>query len=138
MKKQVAKRNNRYYRTTSCDTVVSYFYHKAKEDETKEVKIEDFRYNGPKPQTREAAIVMLADSVEAAVRSIKDPNKKNIEEMIRNIIKGKLEDNQLEECNLTLKDLNLIANAFSSILMGIFHERIEYPNLDLENERGEI
>lgn len=120
------------------DTVVSYFYHKAKEDETKEVKIEDFRYNGPKPQTREAAIVMLADSVEAAVRSIKDPNKKNIEEMIRNIIKGKLEDNQLEECNLTLKDLNLIANAFSSILMGIFHERIEYPNLDLENERGEI
>ncbi|NMB26580.1 MAG: HDIG domain-containing protein [Tissierellia bacterium] len=120
------------------DTVVSYFYHKAKEDETKEVKIEDFRYNGPKPQTREAAIVMLADSVEAAVRSIKEPNKKNIEEMIRSIIKGKLEDSQLEECDLTLKDLNLIANAFSSILMGIFHERIEYPNLDLETEKGEV
>lgn len=58
--------------------------------------------------------------------------------MIRSIIKGKLEDSQLEECDLTLKDLNLIANAFSSILMGIFHERIEYPNLDLETEKGEV
>lgn len=120
------------------DTVVSYFYHKEKQDETKEVKMEDFRYNGPKPQTREAAIVMLADSTEAAVRSIKDPSKKNIEEMIRSIIKGKLEDSQLEECDLTLKDLNVIANAFSSTLMGIFHERIEYPNLDLEIGRGDV
>ena len=119
------------------DTIVSYFYHKAKQNETKDVKIEDFRYNGSRPQTREAAIVMLADSVEAAVRSIKEPNKKNVEEMIRSIIKGKLEDNQLEECDLTLKDLNTIANAFSSILMGIFHERIEYPSLDLEEEKGE-
>ncbi|NLJ99292.1 MAG: HDIG domain-containing protein [Tissierellia bacterium] len=112
------------------DTAVMYFYHKAKQIEEQEVKLEDFRYSGPKPQTREAAIVMLADSTEAAVRSIKEPTKKNIEEMIRNIIRGKLEDGQLEECDLTLKDLNTIANAFSSIMMGIFHERIEYPDLD--------
>lgn len=119
------------------DTAVMYFYHKAKQNEDNiEVKIEDFRYPGPKPQTKEAAIVMLADSTEAAVRSIKAPDKKSIEEMIRNIIKGKLEDGQLEECDLTLKDLNTIANAFSSTIMGIFHERIEYP--DLEEVKGEI
>lgn len=121
------------------DTTVSYFYHKAlKEDGSKEVNIEDFRYPGPKPQTREAAIVMLADSTEAAVRSLKEPSKKNIEEMIRNIIRGKLQDGQLEECDLTLKDLNTIANAFSAIMMGIFHERIEYPNLELAKEKGEL
>ncbi|HSH36481.1 HDIG domain-containing metalloprotein [Schnuerera sp.] len=120
------------------DTVVSYFYHKAKQNESLEVKIEDFRYSGPKPQTKEAAIVMLADSTEAAVRSIKEPNKKNVEEMIRNIIKGKLEDGQLEECNLTLKNLSDIANAFSSVMMGIFHERIEYPNEGLKEEKGEV
>lgn len=118
------------------DTAVMYFYHKAKKD-NEEVKIEDFRYSGPKPQTREAAIVMLADSTEAAVRSIKDPDKKSVEEMIRNIIKGKLDDNQLEECDLTLKDLNLIARAFSTILMGIFHERIEYPELKEKEDEVE-
>lgn len=119
------------------DTAVMYFYHKAKQNEENiEVKMEDFRYPGPKPQTKEAAIVMLADSTEAAVRSIKEPNKKNIEEMIRNIINGKLDDGQLDECDLTLKDLNTIANAFSSTIMGIFHERIEYP--DLEDIKGEI
>ena len=121
------------------DTAVMFFYHKAKQQEDGiEVKIEDFRYPGPKPQTKEAALVMLADSTEAAVRSIKDPNKKNIEEMIRNVIKGKLEDGQLSECNITLKDLNTIAIAFSSVLMGIYHERIEYPDLNLEKEKGEI
>ncbi|MCF6466530.1 HD family phosphohydrolase [Clostridium sp. Cult2] len=119
------------------DTVVSYFYHKAKQNESLEPKIEDFRYLGPKPQTKEAAIVMLADSTEAAVRSIKEPTKKNIEEMIRNIIRGKLEDGQLEECDLTLKSLNDIANAFSSVMMGIFHERIEYPNSDLVKKKGD-
>ena len=119
------------------DTIVSYFYYKAKENGSSEVNIEDFRYPGPKPQTKEAAIVMLADSTEAAVRSIKEPTKKNIEEMIRNIINGKLEDGQLEECDLTLKNLNAIANAFSSVMMGIYHERIEYPNLDLAKEKGD-
>lgn len=121
------------------DTAVMFFYHKAKQNEENiEVKIEDFRYPGPKPQTKEAALVMLADSTEAAVRSIKEPNKKNIEEMIRSIIKGKLDDGQLDECDLTLKDLNTIANAFSSTVMGIFHERIEYPDLDMEKNKGEI
>lgn len=120
------------------DTMVAYFYHKAKQNGEKEVKEEDFRYNGPKPQTREAAIVMMADSTEAAVRSIKEPTNENIEEMIRNIIKGKLKDNQLEECNLTLKNLNEIANAFISVMMGIFHERIEYPESKSSSEKGDV
>lgn len=120
------------------ETVVAYFYYKALQSENSDnVKIEDFRYKGPKPQTREAALIMLADSAEAAVRSIKEPNKGKIEEMVRNIIKGKLEDGQLEECDLTLKDLNTIANTFCTILLGIFHDRIEYPKLDLKEIKGE-
>ena len=111
------------------DTFVSYFYHKAKE-ENGQVNEEDFRYYGPKPQTKEAAIVMLADSTEAAVRSIKKPNRENIEAMIKNIINGKLNSNQLSECDLTYRNLNQIKDAFLSVIMGIFHERIEYP----ENE----
>lgn len=112
------------------DTMVSYFYHKAKEESGGEVNMGDFRYDGPKPRTKEAAIVMLADSTEAAVRSIKEPNKENIEAMIKNIIKGKLNDNQLSECDLTLKNLKEIADAFLSVMMGIFHERIEYPEIE--------
>lgn len=112
------------------NTLVQYFYHKAKQENGDEVNMENFRYGGPKPQTKEAAIVMLADSTEAAVRSIKEPNRENIETMIKNIIKGKLNDNQLDECDLTLKNLNEISNAFLSVMMGIFHERIEYPETE--------
>lgn len=121
------------------DTIVAYFYYKALKGENGDnIKIEDFRYKGQKPQTKEAAIIMLADSVEAAVRSIKEPNKGKIEEMVRNVIKGKLEDGQLEECDLTLKDLNTIANIFCTVLLGIFHDRIEYPKLDLKEMKEEI
>lgn len=120
------------------DTVLAFFYYKAsKGKKGEDVKLEDFRYKGPKPQTKEAAIIMLADSSEAAVRSIKNPNKGKIEEMVRNIIKDRLEDRQLEECNLTLKDLNIIANTFSNVLLGIFHDRIEYPKLDIKEVKGD-
>lgn len=108
------------------DTLVSYFYHKAKKDNG-ETNEKDFKYDGPKPLTKEAAIVMLADSTEAAVRSIKEPNRENIEAMIKNIIDGKLNSNQLSECDLTFKNLDEIKDAFLSVIMGIFHERIEYP-----------
>ncbi|WP_077367959.1 HD family phosphohydrolase [Anaerosalibacter sp. Marseille-P3206] len=121
------------------DTFVAFFYYKALKGENGDnVKIEDFRYKGPKPQTKEAAIIMLADSSEAAVRSIKEPNKGKIEEMVRSVIKTKLEDGQLEECDLTLKDLNTIANIFCTVLLGIFHDRIEYPKLDLKEVKEEI
>lgn len=119
------------------DTLVAYFYHKALNGENSEhVQEESFRYEGPKPQTKEAAIIMLADSVEAAVRSMREPTKGKIEGLVREIIKNKLNDGQLDECDLTLKDLDTIANSFLNILLGIFHERIEYPKLDLNELRG--
>ena len=115
-------------------TPVLYFYHNAKKkDET--VKLEDFRYSGPKPQTAEAAIVMMADTVEAAVRSLPEPTPAKIEELIRKLIKEKLEDGQFDECPITLSDLDTIAKTFTSVVTGIFHERIEYPDVDLKEER---
>ena len=119
------------------NTLVAYFYHKAITGENSEnVKEENFRYAGPKPKTKEAAIIMLADSVEAAVRSIQEPTKGKIEGLVREIIKSKLEDGQLTECDLTFKDLDIVASSFLNVLLGIFHERIEYPKLDLDELKG--
>ena len=117
--------------------LVAYFYHKALEmGNSDNVKEEDYRYNAPKPQTKEAAIIMLADSVEAAVRSMPVPSSGKIEGLVRKIIKERLQDGQLEESPLTFKDLDLIANAFTRILNGIFHNRIEYPDSVLEAMKG--
>lgn len=115
-------------------SLLTYFYNKAlsQEKTTEEVS---FRYDGPKPQTKEIAIIMLADSVEAAVRSMNKPTPGKIDGLIRQIIKEKLADGQLDESNLTLKDLDKIANAFSKVLTGIFHNRIEYPEKVKELER---
>ena len=109
-------------------TMVSFFYQKAlKEDEHKTIKRDDFRYPGPKPKTREAAIIMLADSVEATSRSLSKVSSPTIRNMIRKTIRTKLEDKQLDDCDLTLKDLRVIAATFERILSAIFHTRIEYP-----------
>ncbi|KAB3535354.1 HDIG domain-containing protein [Alkaliphilus pronyensis] len=119
------------------DTLVAYFYHKAKNMANgEEVDEQTFRYSGIKPQNKETAIVMLADSVEAAVRSLTSPTKDKIENMIHKIVKDKLEDGQLEESNLTLKELEKIKQAFISVIMGIFHERIEYPDIDSKDTKG--
>jgi putative nucleotidyltransferase with HDIG domain len=111
-------------------TLVAYFYYKAKKtDKNDSVKIDDFRYQGPRPTTREAAVVMLADSVEAAVRSMIDKTEGKMEGLIRNIIKDRLDDGQLDLCDLTLKDLDSIARAFIRVFGGYFHEREEYPEI---------
>lgn len=116
--------------------LVSYFYHKALEsDRTETVTEEEYRYEGPKPQTREAAIVMLADSVEAAVRSLQNRTPGRVEGLVRKIIKDKLNDGQLDECDLTFKDLDVIATSFVRVLSGIFHSRVEYPDMSQEIER---
>jgi len=113
----------------------TYFYHKALENGKNEsVPEEEFRYDGPKPQTREAALVMLADSVEAAVRSLQNRTYNRVEGMVHRIIKDKLLDGQLDECDLTFKDLDVIASSFIQVLSGIFHARIEYPDLSKEVE----
>lgn len=110
-------------------TLVKYFYYTLKNNSENPdlIKEDAFRYPGPKPQTKEAAIIMMADSVEAAVRSIQEPTLDKIEAMVNNIIKDKLNSNQLNECDLTFKDLEVIKACFLKVLKGIYHHRIEYP-----------
>jgi putative nucleotidyltransferase with HDIG domain len=114
-------------------SLISYFYHKAQERQLSksgkvtEIKEEDFRYPGPKPQTKEAGLVMLADMVEAASRSLVDPTPARIQGMVQKIINKVFSDGQLDACELTLKDLHEIAKGFNKTLSGIFHHRIEYP-----------
>jgi hypothetical protein len=111
-------------------TPVMFFYHKALQlADGQPVDINDFRYAGPKPQTKEASIVMLADTIEAAVRSMKDPTPKAIDQFIERLVRGKLEDGQLSDCELSLRDIDQICEAFSGILKGVYHERIEYPKV---------
>jgi putative nucleotidyltransferase with HDIG domain len=110
--------------------LIRYFFNKAAEyhQDEKEVLTEaDFRYEGPKPQTKEAALVMLADSVEAAVKSLPKSTPAKIEAVIQKIIRERLDEGQFDECNLTLKDLTLIKNSFVKVLGGLYHSRIEYP-----------
>lgn len=113
--------------------LITYFYQKAKDQAEKKgiksfmVKEEDFRYPGPKPQTKEASLVMLADAVEAASRTLVDPTAARIQGMVQKIINKVFSDGQLDDCELTLKDLNEIAKSFYKTLSGIFHHRIDYP-----------
>ncbi|MBA4417913.1 MAG: hypothetical protein C0392_08390 [Syntrophus sp. (in: bacteria)] len=111
-------------------SLVTYFYNRAKELEDPKLHLvedKDFRYGGPKPQTKEAGILMLADVVEAASRILEEPTPKRIETHVQNMVKHIFLDGQLDECELTLKDLHAIQKSFITILIGIFHQRIEYP-----------
>jgi cyclic-di-AMP phosphodiesterase PgpH len=110
-------------------TLLKFFYHKAKQNGN-EVKEEDFRYPGPKPQTKESAVIGIADSVEAAVRSLAHPTHEQIETLVRNIIADRLQDGQLSECHITLKELDTVAYTLCETLKGIFHSRIEYPEMN--------
>lgn len=114
-------------------SIVKYFYITAKNNSEKpdDILEDDYRYEGPKPQTREAALVMLADGCEAAVRSIQEPTEEKIRTMVQNIIKGVFETGNLDECDISFKDLNIITNSFLKALTGIYHERIEYPTLSI-------
>jgi len=97
------------------------------------VKEEQFRYPGPKPNMKETAILMIADAVESAVRAAKNPSNEEIDAIIQKIIKERLNDGQLEDSPLTLKDLKTIAETFSRMLRGMHHKRIKYHN-DLVQE----
>lgn len=116
-------------------SLMYYFYQKALEEakDGEPVNEDNFRYPGPKPQTREAAIMMLADSVEGATRTIDDPNPKKIGEMVRKIINNKFIDGQLDECNLTLKEIDRISNEFTRVLSAMYHSRIKYPEKKADN-----
>ena len=108
--------------------LVFYFFKRALEKtDSEDVFEEGFRYPGPKPQTKEAACVLLADSVEAASRTLDDPTPSSIQGLVKKVINNKFIDAQLDECDLTLKDLEKIAEIFTHILTGIYHSRVEYP-----------
>lgn len=118
--------------------LVRYFFQRATENvqEDKErLKESDFRYPGPKPRSKEAALVMLADSVEAAARSMGRPSPARLEGMVTSILKDRLESGQLDEANLTFRDLDKIKSAFLKVLGGIFHHRIKYPEVTKDAER---
>ncbi|MCQ9208511.1 MAG: HDIG domain-containing protein [Omnitrophica bacterium] len=118
-------------------SLIYYFYQRALEkvEDDQVLKEEGFRYPGPKPQTKETAVVLLADSVEAASRTLGEPTPARIKGLVRKIINNKFIDNQLDQCDLTLKNLEIIGDTFTRILMGIFHSRIEYETG--ENSKSE-
>ena len=110
------------------NTPVMYFYAEAtKQADGQPVDIADFRYDGRRPQSKEAAIVMLADTVEAAVRTLPDPTPSTMEAFIAKLVNSKVDDGQLSEAPLTLGDISLICKSFFAVMNGVFHERIEYP-----------
>ena len=116
-------------------SLVRYFFEKAKEKydpDMQKVGEESYRYPGPIPKGREAALIMLADSIEAASRSLKAPSETNLKRLITDMFSKHMEDGQLDECDFSLKELRAIAASFLSTLFTIYHPRIEYPGFDFE------
>jgi putative nucleotidyltransferase with HDIG domain len=121
------------------NSLVRFFYAKAKQTydpEEQTVGEEPFRYPGPPPQTKEAGLVMLADAIEAASRSLKAPTKDNLKRVITDIINGTLQDGQLDACDFSLRELRIVAAAFLTILYAIYHPRIEYPGFSFNGRPG--
>lgn len=106
---------------------ISFFYQQAAERTTETVDAALFTYPGPRPQSREAAILMLSDSTEAAARASRDHSREAIEQLVERIIRQRLEEGQFDDCNLTLRDLTRIKQSFVTLLTGIYHPRIPYP-----------
>lgn len=118
-------------------SLIKYFYDKAKQIKGDDsVNPNDFRYQGPTPQTKEAAIVMLADVVEAASRTLENPTQARLQGLIQNLINKIFADHQLDACDLTLRDLHRIAKSFTKILTGIYHSRIEYSEPAAPSSEG--
>ena len=109
-------------------TLVQYFYNKAKQ-QGELIREIDFRYSGPKPKSKESAIILLADTIEAAVRASEDKSKETIEGLIRSLIKHKMDDGQLSDADISLKEIETIINAFVSVLLGAYHQRIQYQKV---------
>ncbi|MCQ2588789.1 MAG: HDIG domain-containing protein [Treponema sp.] len=109
------------------NSVIAYFYNEAKEKDPT-VAPEDFSYPGNPPSTKESAVVMLADTVEAACRTLENPSVSRLEKFITQLVNGKVEHNQLDNCDLTFTDITKIKQAFVQILVGYYHSRIEYPD----------
>jgi len=118
--------------------LMTYFYSKAKEKQDPEmdpVKEDDYRYTGPKPQTKEAAILMLADAVEASARTLEDPSPGKLKNVIKKMVDTIIADGQLDECDINLKELDRMSHAFLRVLLGIYHRRVSYPGFDFEAKK---
>ncbi|HKJ04789.1 MAG TPA: HDIG domain-containing protein [Geopsychrobacteraceae bacterium] len=119
--------------------LIKFFYDRAKNQANpgvQQIDERDYRYHGPKPQTREAALIMLADAIEAASKTLTNPTQARIQGMVQKLINNVFIDGQLDECELTLKDLHLIAKSFNMVLAGTFHHRIDYPEpVHIEREK---
>ena len=116
-------------------SLVRYFFEKAKDTydpEMQEIGEESYRYPGPLPKKKEAALVMLADEVEAASRSLKAPSKPNLKRVISEIFNNALEDGQLDDCDISIKELRVTADSFLETLYSIYHPRVEYPGFEFE------
>ncbi len=118
------------------NSLIAYFYKKAleKSSDKSQLKEANFRYPGPRPQTRESAIILLADSVEASCRALEEPTSAGIRMLVKKIINNKFIDGQLDECDLTLKGIEKIASSFERVLIGIYHTRLNYPSSPTEKE----
>ena len=115
--------------------LMKYFYEKARDaadGKDRKVDENDFRYPGPTPQRKEAAILMLADQVEAAARTLQEPNPSQIRGLIRRLIQVNIQERQFDECDITMKDLDKILRAFERVITGMHHHRIEYPGFDFK------
>ncbi|GEB76249.1 HD family phosphohydrolase [Sporolactobacillus inulinus] len=108
-------------------TLLKYFYVKAQELSETPIDESEFRYPGPKVQTKEAAVVELADSIEAAVRAMKKPNPVKVNNLVKSIFNARLSDGQFDECSITLKELKSVEKSIDETLRGVYHSRIEYP-----------
>jgi cyclic-di-AMP phosphodiesterase PgpH len=117
--------------------LIQFFYSRAKEREAEhgEVQESEFRYPGPRPTTKEMGVLMLADAVEAASRTLQDPTPGRVQSMIDQVTKSVLEDEQLDDCELTLKDIDKIGAEFFWVLTNAFHHRIDYPGFDFNRRR---
>jgi membrane-associated HD superfamily phosphohydrolase len=118
-------------------TVKKYFYREALKQGL-EVREEDFRYPGPRPRSKEAAIVMMADSIEASTRTLKDRSPEGIRTHVHRIIQGFVRDGQLDDCELSFRDISLMEEAFSNMVVSIYHARIDYPAAASEAQPGAV
>jgi putative nucleotidyltransferase with HDIG domain len=117
------------------DNLVRYFFEKAKEEydpEMQTITEESYRYPGPRPRSKEAALVMLADSIEAASRSLKSPTKANLKKVVSDIFNHYIQEGQLDDSAFSIKELRVIANSFLNTLYNIYHNRVEYPGFQFE------
>lgn len=112
------------------NSLMKYFYNRAtKIKDSKEINEADYRYPGPRPQSKETAIVMLADTVEAATRTIKNPSPSRVRKLVEDLVEEKFLSGELDDSDLTMRDLNSIIDGFMSVLLGIYHDRVEYPDI---------